>query len=540
MAIKAQKLLDAALQQGLISNELLTDLTQQSRRERQPLLDVVCFRQRLTLSALYHSYAQSRQLPYITPTTVDDASMRRLPASLLARQSIAVVPHNDSLHLLVTDPDDHFSIDTVRRLTGAGLALAMAEPDTIAMLVQTWQRRHASSIVISSTVPDNFPDNDPVALLDNTLRQAYMARASDIHLQPEENAYVLRYRIDGRLQEAPRRLSQSNGSALLSRLKVLAGLDIAETRAAQDGSLGYRINGMVPMDIRVATLPTRHGERATLRLLGDNSDTLTLSRLGMNEHLLQRFRATISRPHGMILVTGPTGSGKSSTLYAALNELLTPEINILTVEDPIERLIPGASQVQVSSKLDFAGTLRSFLRHDPDVIMLGEIRDPETADVALKSAMTGHLVFSTLHTNSAAGAVSRLVDMGMPRFLIASTLIGVLAQRLVRQLCPHCRQQRLANAREIELLQMPATTVLFQPTGCPNCNGSGYRGRTGLFEVLWLSEHSAQLINAGADESTLLAATPDFYSLWHDGRQKVLSGHTTLDEILRVSAERKP
>lgn len=537
MAVKAQTLLSAAVSQGLVAADTLAELAVRARRERVALQDLVCFSQRLAPASLYHALAQSRQLPYITTTVVDEAAMRRLPPALLARQGLATVQHAGVLHLLVVDPDDHAGIETARRLVGGPLPLALGDPEAIAALVSAWQRQQAG---VAANAVSGSASSDHVAMLDELLRRAYMNRASDIHIQPEEGGYGIRYRVDGRLQDAPRRLSPPEGAGLLSRLKVLAGLDIAESRDAQDGSLTYLIGGLIPTDIRVATLPTRHGERATLRLLGSNSEALTLTRLGMDEALLEGFRQGITRPHGIILVTGPTGSGKSSTLYAALGELMTPEINVLTVEDPIERVLAGASQVQVSSKLGFADTLRSFLRHDPDVVMVGEIRDLDTAEVALKAAMTGHLVFSTLHTNSAASAVARLADLGVPRFLIAATLVGVLAQRLVRCLCPQCRQPRPANAQEIRLLGLTQPhPELFEATGCPACTGTGYRGRIGLFEALWMSEAALDQVAGGAGEAELIAASPGFHSLWDDGRNKVLAGQTTLSEVLRVAQPRK-
>lgn len=533
MAIKPNTLLNAAIDQGLINAERVADLTTKSRRDRVPLVDLVCLQARLPVSALYQALAQNKGIPFISNALyLDEAAMRRLPTALLQRASVAVIKHNEESRLLVCDPQDNASIETARRLVGAPLPLALTEPETLANAISQWQRRQPNADVTLQ----RLESQDYVALLDDVFRRAYLSRASDIHIQPEEDGYRLRYRVDGRLQEATHPLSMHEGTGLISRIKVLSGLDIAETRDTQDGSLTYSIASSIPTDIRVATMPTRFGERATLRLLGDKQQVLTLEDVGMGNELLSEFRAAIARPHGIILITGPTGSGKSSTLYAALAELMTPDINVLTVEDPIERIVNGASQVQVSSKIGFAGTLRAFLRHDPDVVMVGEIRDFDTADVALKAAMTGHLVFSTLHTNSAVSAITRLADLGVPHFMTAATLVGAIAQRLVRRLCRHCCAARDPNDMEIALLQLTAPyPKLYHPNGCPACASTGYRGRIGIFEAFWLSQHLSTRVAAGVTETELIQEYSQFRSLWDDGKNKILTGLTTVQEVMRVA-----
>jgi type IV pilus assembly protein PilB len=367
----------------------------------------------------------------------------------------------------------------------------------------------------------------------------YLRRASDIHFEPSAFGMRVRLRVDGHLQEYGRTLGGAESEALMTRLKVLSSLDIAEQRMAQDGGLSYQVAGweIPPTDIRVATVPTKFGERATLRLLGQETGRLSLEKLGMPEGILSGFRQAIDRPHGMILVTGPTGSGKSTTLYAALRELDADDLNILTVEDPVEQIMDGITQVQVTNKVSFGQALRSFLRHDPDVILVGEIRDMETAETALKASMTGHLVLSTLHTNDAVGAVSRLVDIGAERYLIGSTLIGVLAQRLVRRLCPHCRQSRSSTEEERKQLGMEGKTdlQLFDPQGCPHCLGSGFLGRVGLFEALWLDPELSVSIAAGASEDEIRRQAKGLKTLWQDGCEKVLNGDTALTEVLHLS-----
>jgi len=352
----------------------------------------------------------------------------------------------------------------------------------------------------------------------------------------------VRARVDGHLQEYPRPLSPQEGEAVLTRIKVLASLDIAEQRMPQDGGFSYQMQQWeVPeQDIRVATVPARWGERATLRLLGQGTTGLSLEDLGMPAGILAPFRAAIDRPNGILLVTGPTGSGKSTTLYAALRELDSDVRNVLTVEDPIEQVVPGITQVQVGTKVSFATALRSFLRHDPDVILVGEIRDLETAETALKAAMTGHLVLSTLHTNDAVGAITRLADIGAPRYLIGATLAGVMAQRLVRRLCPQCRKLTAAAPHERDALggELPEPLVLGRPVGCPACLGTGFLGRVGLYEALWVDRPLGELIAAGARESEIRAAAGERYStLWQDGRTKVLAGLVALSEVERLVAK---
>jgi type IV pilus assembly protein PilB len=329
-------------------------------------------------------------------------------------------------------------------------------------------------------------------------------------------------------------LARPQGEGLVSRIKVLAAMDIAETRATQDGGMAHRIAGWDgdPVDLRVASIPTRFGERVTLRILKSDAGPIGLDALGMPPFMLEALREVLARPHGIVLVTGPTGSGKSTTLYAALRELDLGRLNVLTVEDPIEQFMAGVSQVQVSAKVGFAGALRSFLRHDPDVVLVGEVRDFDTADTALKAATTGHLVLSTLHTNSALGVVSRLADIGCERYLLADTLVGAIAQRLVRRLCRRCRREVDACAEARALLGVaPGEPLrLYEPGGCPACVGTGYAGRIGVFESLWMDGELADAVARGAAEGELLHHAHQLYRLVDDARAKVRDGHTSFAE----------
>ncbi len=369
-------------------------------------------------------------------------------------------------------------------------------------------------------------------------------RASDIHIEPFADALHLRYRVDGVLQEAES-VATALGAAVTSRIKLLAQLDIAERRLPQDGRIMTRVKGH-ELDLRVSTLPTVHGESVVLRVLDRASIRLGLEDMGFAEDTLARFRELLARPHGILLVTGPTGSGKTTTLYAALARLDAAALKILTVEDPVEYQLAGVNQVQVQPQigLTFARALRSILRQDPDIIMIGEMRDSETAQIAVQSALTGHLVLSTLHTNTAAGAVIRLEDMGVERYLVTSTVNGVLSQRLVRRLCPHCREPAglpAATLARTGLARILADTpgTVFAPRGCPRCKDTGYLGRTSIHELFVMDETAHQAILAGADAGALhaVARRSGMRTLHEDGLRKVATGVTSLAEVLRVTQD---
>lgn len=354
------------------------------------------------------------------------------------------------------------------------------------------------------------PDDDAISLCNELLRAAILRQASDVHIDPQRENVRVRLRCDGVLEDYAT-LESSVLAGLMSRFKVLAGMDIAEKRAPQDGRFSHDYGAAQSLELRAATLPTKYGERLTLRLLALQTESLTLEKLGLEPGPLERVDRNLARPHGLILVTGPTGSGKSTTLYAGLRRLLGGRaLNAITVEDPIEFDIDGVAQVEVDStdKVSFGRALRSILRHDPDVIMIGEIRDHETADVAIKAALTGHLVLSTLHTNTAAGAVTRLIDMGVERYLVAATLRLAVAQRLARRLCQRCRVPQTLELGEATLFGVPeaAGETIYGPGGCLYCGGRGFSGRTGLFELLEVTADWNERIASGADEATLIAA----------------------------------
>ena len=396
-------------------------------------------------------------------------------------------------------------------------------------------------------------DDAPIIRMINALlTQAAREQASDIHIEPFENASVVRFRVDGTLRDVVRPKKALHG-ALISRIKIMAQLDIAEKRLPQDGRITLRVGGR-PVDVRVSTLPTGHGERAVLRLLDKEAGRLDLGKLGMGAGTMARFDHLINQPHGIVLVTGPTGSGKTTTLYAALSRLDASSTNIMTVEDPIEYDLDGIGQTQVNPKIDmtFAKALRAILRQDPDVVMIGEIRDLETAQIAVQASLTGHLVLATLHTNDSASAVTRLIDMGIEPFLLSSSLLGVLAQRLVRRLCVHCRREEVLELTPAEVEAVAGTPVadgvapatparksVWHHVGCERCSNSGYQGRTGVYELLTVTPEIQTMIHRQAAESEIkaFAIGQGMQTMRMDAQRWIDTGATSLEEVLRVTRD---
>jgi general secretion pathway protein E len=387
-------------------------------------------------------------------------------------------------------------------------------------------------------------DEAPIIRFVNSLiTQAYKQRASDIHIEPFERELIARYRIDGILYEVLRPPHRAQAS-IISRIKIMANLNIAEKRLPQDGRFRVRIAGK-DVDVRVSTLPTAFGERVVMRLLDKASNVLTLEEIGMDPTMLRLINNMITKSHGIFLVTGPTGSGKTTTLYASLTRLNSREKNIITVEDPIEYQLPGVGQIQVNPKIDltFAAGLRSILRQDPDIIMVGEIRDGETAEIAVQSALTGHMVFSTLHTNDAASALTRLVEMGIEPFLAASSIVGIMAQRLVRQICPHCKESYRPTPemlREMGLAgSVPEGVEFYRGAGCSQCMDIGYRGRTGIYELMTVDEQVRDLLLQNKDSASIKSAAvkKGMKTLRDAGLALALAGETSIEEILRVTQE---
>lgn len=395
-----------------------------------------------------------------------------------------------------------------------------------------------SSFDNTSDLLDNTDHSAIVRFINSIIQQAMRKKVSDIHFEVFEDKVNIRFRLDGVLQDV---IQPPRSFALLiaSRLKIMAHCDIAEKRLPQDGRLSVKL-GHHMVDIRLSTIPTHYGERIVLRLLDKNATPLDLAALGFEEEELLRLRRLIHRPYGVILVTGPTGSGKTTTLYSALTELNDGARNILTIEDPIEYYLEGIGQTQVNTKIgmDFVKGLRAILRQDPDIVMVGEVRDSETVKIATQASLTGHLVFSTLHTNTAVGAVSRLRDMGVPPYLIASSLIGVLAQRLVRRLCDDCKQEQLSDDKTIKLLGLDKPCTLYQPVGCQQCYQTGYKGRVAVYDLLVIDDHMKSMIAQAQDEAIIYAAVQEGENKMLDqAKEKVLAGITSTSEYIKIHSE---
>ncbi len=546
MPLSQEQLIEATLKQKMIEPDVLANLRMESRRKRVDLLEAISAHYRFPVSAFYRAAAEARGLKFVDFGQIkpDFEQLKKLPQALVKRKGLLPLMHDDAGILLATaDPDDRMTHESVRRLLGNQMRVVVAEPNSMHAAIN---RAYASLLNAAVTTPTAENEVDLVAFLDTIFKEAFLRRSSDIHLLQDEHGLRVRFRVDGKMQDYVTGLSHdaSVANGLISRIKVLADLDIAEQREPQDGGMSYKLPPPIDMEfnVRVATAPTRLGERITMRILGQDAQDLTLEKIGMSAPDLAMFNKAIRKPFGIILITGPTGSGKSTTLFAALRAINSPNINIMTVENPVEYVMEGVSQIQTGAKISFASALRSLLRHDPDVLMVGEIRDEETADTALKAAMTGHLVFSTLHTNTAAGSISRLIDIGIEPFLIGSTMNAVIAQRLVRRLCPHCKTSRLATSEEKVLLDLPEEkeAKIYDPVGCALCQGTGYRGRLGLFETLWFDDELAKLVTKGCDEEELeaRAGSKRFRPMWVDGISKVLYGVTTLAEVQSVAVKR--
>jgi general secretion pathway protein E len=509
--------------------------------------------------ALARALAIQWELPYVDqlPARLEGAWLEKLPIGFAKANRLLPLTEGAVTTVAVADPLLGAALDDLSVLLGP-IALAVAPANLILHGLNTAYDRAtgtAAQVIenldAEAVLPGGLLD-EPVDLLDATdeapiirlvnsvLFQAVKERASDIHCEPYEREFVVRYRIDGVLYNVltpPQRLQ----AAITSRIKLMAHLNIAERRLPQDGRIGLRIAGR-DIDVRVSSIPTVQGERLVLRLLEKGAVNLELETLGFDPDQLTQMTRILALPNGIVLVTGPTGAGKTTTLYGAISRINSPERNILTIEDPIEYQLKGIGQMQVNPKIDltFANGLRSILRQDPDVILVGEIRDGETAEIAVQAALTGHLVLSTLHTNDAAGAITRLVDMGIEPFLVSSSVSAILAQRLVRRVCSHCKTPYAPSPAEVARLGLqPGEYRFFHGAGCAECTQTGYRGRLGIFEIIVMDEGLRALILTHADAGSIreYAEEHGVKSLRQDGAAKVLAGQTTTEEVLRVSQQ---
>lgn len=485
----------------------------------------------------------------------------QIPYSFAKRHGVLLRYEGDQAFILRRDNTSMLALQEARRLLGYPahfqlcseqefnqlLSSSFAGDSGESQQVAAGLEDHPDLLSLADSVPeaedlmDQEDDAPIVRLINALLSEAIRVGASDIHIESFEKKLSVRLRVDGQLREIvqPRR---ELAPLLVSRIKVMAKLDIAEKRIPQDGRISLRLAGR-EVDVRVSTLPSSYGERVVMRLLDKQAGRLNMTHLGLMNNDYDRLKTLVHRPHGIILVTGPTGSGKTTTLYAALSDLNDGSKNILTAEDPIEYQLEGIGQTQVNTKVDmtFARALKAMLRQDPDVVMVGEIRDLETAEIAVQASLTGHLVLSTLHTNTAIGAVTRLKDMGIEPFLLSSSLIGVIAQRLVRTLCPHCATWHEADAFEKNLfgnIEHPQDLKLPQPQGCERCGNTGFSGRTAIYEIVLVDDHMRRLIHGNAAEYEIESyARQQSGSIRDDGLRKVLAGKTTIEEVLRVTNE---
>ncbi len=484
------------------------------------------------------------------PVLPENLSLRFLQS----RRVAGLAQDEKGFLVAVADPLDGYLKQALELALGASVSFRIG---VISEIDNALARQYVETETVATLDEAGFDEEDVEHLRDmaseapvirsvnQILQQAVDLRASDIHIEPFEDALIVRLRVDGILRpiDSP---PAASAAATISRVKLMANLNIAERRLPQDGRIKIQVQGK-ELDLRVSTVPTLYGESVVVRLLDKEQVTLDFSTLGFAEDTLERFLQVLNLPHGIILITGPTGSGKSTTLYTALDKLNTQERKIITVEDPVEYQLTGVNQIQVKPEigLDFASALRSIVRQDPDVIMIGEMRDLETARIAVQSALTGHLVLSTLHTNDAAGGVTRLLDMGLEDYLITSTVNGILGQRLVRRLCDHCKQplEVLPEVAEetglVDLLPEDGNAVLYRPVGCEHCNGIGYRGRLAIQEFLVLSDEIRRQVlhHAQAREIEQTAVSEGMRTMYQDGLQKALQGLTTMAEVLRVTCE---
>jgi len=561
--IEDRRLGQLLLREGKVSPEELEKVLSLQETTHERLGKLLVNLGYISEEELYRLLAQQLGLSYLPLEEFPDSPPLSLKISYKFMQQYKVFPLRLSDHILavaMANPLDLATIDALKLASGCRIMAFISKESDI---LEAIERHFGSGSSAMERIIEDIPEDElylvseenedidhlrdmaqeaPVIRLVNLIiSRAIENNASDIHIESFEDKLVVRYRIDGILYDAespPKRLQ----AAIISRIKIMAEMNIAERRLPQDGRIRLRVMGR-KVDMRVSTIPTIYGESVVMRILDRSSIRLTLDQLGFPKRTQEQFEALIRKPHGIILVTGPTGSGKTTTLYAALDKINSPDKKIITVEDPIEYQLSGVNQIQVKPKigLTFASGLRSIVRQDPDIMMVGEIRDLETAEIAIQSALTGHLVFSTLHTNDAPGAITRLLDMGVENYLVSSCLEGVLAQRLVRKICTHCKEEVELDEHTLRLMSLEDTAEVktFRGRGCKECNFSGYRGRIGIFELLVVNDDIRRMILAKTSANVIRqkAIEQGMKTLRQDGWDKVLEGITTVEEVLRVTQE---
>lgn len=553
----------ALLKHGYLSQDQLNEAIEEARRTHDRLDRVLLRTNKVSRKQMLEVMGDQFHLPIVDldRVVVEPKVLQAIPAKLVYRQGcVPIAKENGRLTIATSDPFEIDSLDELRLVTGCGIDLVLADDNDLRKFIRTHYGVGSDTLDAMAADADanTTTAEDPsvageieqaqeasvIKLVNDLLIEAITERATDVHIEPYEHELLVRYRIDGVLQRAnvPPTIHRF-GNAIVSRLKIMANLNIAEKRLPQDGRITFRQRtkrGIEEFDLRVSIIPMLFGEGVVLRVLNKTAVLMGLDDLGMPADVLARWDTLINRPHGILLVTGPTGSGKSTTLYASLNRIVSDEVKIITVEDPVEYHVAGVNQIQVHTKvgLTFATGLRSILRHDPDVVMIGEIRDKETAETAVQASLTGHLVFSTLHTNDATGATTRLLDMGVEPFLVASSLEGVMAQRLVRRVCPNCATTYIPDKADLPLdFQIGAGRTLVRGEGCRECRMTGYHGRVGLYELLTISDELREMVMQRVNAPQIATAAlnaGDLSTLKHDGYAKTLDGKTTITEVMRA------
>ena len=551
---------DLLVHENIISSEQLDNALAAQRTSGRKLGDTLIDLGFIGEPQLLRFLAQQLNIPFldITQRRIDPEQAQLIPETYARRYRALVLEADDDEVLLgMSDPTDLGGLDQLGPLVAPRtIELAIVQENQMLEAFDSVYRRTQDIASFAeklgeeyadeadfelSALDDTTSDATVVKLLHSIFEDAVQVRASDIHIEPDEKILRIRQRVDGVLQENT--LNQVKiASALVLRLKLMSGLDISEKRIPQDGRFNIKVKGHI-LDVRVSTMPVANGEAVVMRLLDQSAGLLTLDQTGMPDAMAEKFRAAINRPHGMILVTGPTGSGKTTTLYGALSELNKPDLKIITAEDPIEYRLPRINQVQVNAKigLDFAAILRTTLRQDPDIIMVGEMRDQETVEIGLRGALTGHLVLSTLHTNDSVTSAIRLIDMGAAPYLVATSLRGVLAQRLVRRVCENCKEEKPATAQEqawVGFLKPElAAATFYKGRGCNSCNHTGYKGRIGVFEFLEMNEDMMEALREDDTQGFVDAtkANKDFVPLSHMALDYAAQGKTSLDEVFKVA-----
>ncbi len=537
---------DLLVAKGLIDQSQLDKAKEEAQKTGMPVektLERLGFISGNDIASLV---AESMGVPFmdLTDYLIDSEVIKLIPENLAKKYKVVpLFKIGDSLTVAMANPADITAIDEVRKKSKmAAVDPVLATSEMIDQIINQYYSAlgNVNELVggLATKTSKGIDKDAPVIKLANLIiMQAVKDRASDIHIEPEQTRVLIRYRIDGVLhevQEMPKHVQ----SALISRIKVMANMDIAETRKAQDGRIQLKMESK-NLDLRVSSFPTINGENIVMRILDKSAVLIGLAEIGFSDNNLKAFDSVIRRPNGIILVTGPTGSGKTTTLYAALSAINTKEKNIITIEDPVEYELPLIRQTQVNPKagVTFANGLRSILRQDPDIIMVGEIRDKETAEIAIQASLTGHLVFSTLHTNDAASSLTRLLDMGIEPFLVSTSIIGILAQRLVRVVCPKCKEKYTPSKEALKDLNLNQDLEFYRGRGCRNCKNSGVMGRIGTFELLLIDEEIKNMImsKASAAEIRKMALKSGMCSLYDDGIEKVKKGITTIEELLRVT-----